>query len=167
MKHYFNGLDIIYLHPGEIVYSKTPVIVSTLLGSCISITMYCPINKFSAISHNLLPACRKCKEHTPTCKEPYKYVECTIIKMMEEFDKMKIRMEDIEIKVFGGADVLETLSLYKKNTVGNQNINSVISIFNKFNLKIMASDVGGIKGRKILFNTGTGEVFLNRMKNNE
>lgn len=48
----------------------------------------------------------------------------------------------------------------KKATVGTQNVIKAIDIIKKEGLIISSSEVGGIRGRKIYFYTGTGEVLL-------
>ena len=164
MKNLFGNLPIIYLHPGEIFYSSKPAIVTTVLGSCLSITMFNPKTKFSGISHCQLPFFTKWYNDKLKCNEPYKYVDCTITKMLEKFDKQNIKKEEIEIKIFGGGDVIvvkhETENL---NTIGRQNITAAIQTINNYQLSITASDVGGKEGRKIFFDTGTGELYLKRL----
>jgi len=88
--------------------------------------------------------------------------------MIKKFNEKGISNEEIELKLFGGADVLQTVSgMVKINTVGSQNINSATKTISEFNIKIAASDVGGERGRKLFFRSKTGEIFLNRLKNNE
>lgn len=168
MKPDFKNLPQFYLHPGEVYYSDKDIIISTVLGSCIAIIMYSNSIPFSGISHCQLPVCREPKNKCMNCSNPYKYVDCTIRKMLQKFNSMNIPIHDIQIKVFGGADAFINASNTQKNTtVGSQNINSVLTIMNEYNLKIVASDVGGRQGRKIYFRSKTGEVFLRRIENYE
>lgn len=168
MKPDFNNLPIIYLHPGEVCFSNKDVVVSTVLGSCISITMNSNGKPFSGISHCQLPTCKELNDKPLVCSEPYKYVDSTIKNMLKKFNENGISNSEIEVKIFGGADVLQTVAGKTKiNTIGSQNINSAIKTISEHNLKIIASDIGGERGRKIFFRSKTGEVFLNRLKNNE
>ncbi|MBI5664673.1 MAG: hypothetical protein HZC49_06265 [Nitrospirae bacterium] len=48
--------------------------------------------------------------------------------------------------------------------IGKQNIETVLKIIKTERLSLVASDVGGTDGRKIIFNTNTGEVLLKRLK---
>lgn len=45
----------IYLKPGEVVVARKPVLVSTVLGSCVAVTMFSPDCGFGAICHAMLP----------------------------------------------------------------------------------------------------------------
>lgn len=168
MKPDFTNLPIVYLHPGEVCYSDKDVVVSTVLGSCVAVSMYSKVIPYSGISHCQLPACKEPHDNCLNCPDSYKYVDCTIKRMLQKFNSRGIANKDIELKLFGGADVLQNVSgKIKINTVGSQNINAAIKTIGEFNIKIAASDVGGERGRKLFFRSKTGEIFLNRLKNNE
>ncbi len=161
------GLKNVYLHPGEACFSSKPIVVSTVLGSCLSVTMFSKKIKYAGISHCQLPYCKTCDNEGNDCADPFKYVSCTIKRMFKKFDELHINKYDIEVKLFGGADVLKTASPEKRiSTIGRQNIEMAVNTLAKYNITPIVTDVGGDLGRKIIFFTETGEVFLNRLKNN-
>jgi len=167
MKPDFKELQNVYIHPGEAVFSNNPIVVSTVLGSCLSVTMFSRKIKYAGISHCQLPDCRSCDLNCDNCSDPYKYVNCTINQMIKKFEEMKIQRKDIEVKIFGGADVLKNAPEEKRiSTVGRQNIQMALETLAKNNMSAITTDVGGTFGRKIFFLTETGEIFLNRLKNN-
>lgn len=167
MKPNFIGLTSIYLQPGEACFSSNPVVVNTVLGSCLSITMFSRKVKYAGMSHCQLPFSKQCGLRCNECKEPYKFVKCTIIQMIKKFEAMQIQRKDIEVKVFGGADVLKTTMEEKRiSTVGRQNIDMALETLANYNMDIKVIDVGGRFGRKMFFLTATGEIFLNRVNNN-
>jgi len=166
MKPDFSKLTNVYIQPGEACFTVNPIVVSTVLGSCLSITMFHKAKKLAGISHCQLPNNRNCDSACHTCSDPWKYVNCTIVHMIKKFDDLKINRKEIEVKLFGGADVLKTSHGEKKiSTVGRQNIQMAHEILSQHNMIISATDVGGRFGRKIFFLTETGEIFLNRLKN--
>jgi len=167
MKLNFDGKSVNYLHPGEVIFSKKPIIVSTILGSCLSITMFCKSKQFAGISHCQLPKCKEQDNVCNKCKEPFKYVDCSIKKMLKKFEQNKIETRDIEIKIFGAADVLNNSNNMKVHSIGKQNIIAIKKIVCEYKLNIAAIDIGGEHGRKIFFNSSTGDVYLHRMKPNE
>ena len=167
MKLNFKDMTVVYLHPGEVFFSKKSYVVSTVLGSCLAITMFCGRTKYGGISHCQLPSCKEASANCDDCSEPYKYVDCTITKMLQKFEQQNIQSGEIEVKIFGGADVLVNSNCSSKKSIGRQNIISAEKMIHKYNLKIVTSDVGGRQGRKIFFVSNKGEVFLRRMKNNE
>ena len=50
-----SGLPHVYLKPGELFLSREPAIVSTVLGSCVSITFFEPAASLGAMCHVMLP----------------------------------------------------------------------------------------------------------------
>jgi chemotaxis protein CheD len=154
----------VYLKPGEMHIAESPTVVSTVLGSCISVTMFCRALAVGAICHGLLPECKGLKDCTRACAEGFKYVNCSLQRMIERFRLLNINLSEIEVKVFGGADVL--LEEPNKGTalnVGRQNIESALQGIERAGLSLATYDVGGAFGRKILFYTHTGEIFLKRL----
>ncbi|MCL5237713.1 MAG: chemotaxis protein CheD [Nitrospirae bacterium] len=172
-------LPLVYLNPGEMHLSKKPGLVATVLGSCVSVTMFNQRLGTGAICHIVLPKC-KCKAncdndctkriHDPengcrrNCSNAFRYADCSIFKMMETFRSLGIDNDEIEVKLFGGSDMFPSDG--GKSTamnVGKQNIESALQGIELEGLKLTACDVGGSGGRKILFYTHTGEVFLKRL----
>lgn len=148
----------IYLKPGELYFTVNPSIVSTVLGSCISITMYNAEHHTSAICHALLP-----EEIIPG--DPYRYVDSSITAMLRQFNRHSISREEIQVKLFGGSDILPPgTNEYRTMTVGQQNILRARQCIKQEGLNLIASDVGGTSGRKILFHTHSGEVYLQRLR---
>lgn len=60
-------------------------------------------------------------------------------------------------KVFGGARMLKGQSEYFD--IGKRNIELATEMLKEANIKVVAQSTGGEKGRKIYFNTLTGEVL--------
>jgi len=61
----------IYLQPGDIFISEKSALISTLLGSCVAVTMFSPRLGVGAISHGILPSCKGKKpcEDDEYCQE--------------------------------------------------------------------------------------------------
>ena len=164
MKASFKDLPVIFLQPGEVFFSNKPVAVTTILGSCLSITMYCKKTKQGGISHCQLPYYKGVMNDSNST-ELYKYVDSTFEKMLQSFRELNIEKEDLEIKMFGGGDVIATQHERKNpKTIGRQNIMAAIQSIEKYDLSVTTSDVGGKQGRKIIFLANTGEIYLKRIK---
>ncbi|MRR55504.1 MAG: chemotaxis protein CheD [Deltaproteobacteria bacterium] len=151
-------IPTIYLKPGEQYFAVSPAIVSTVLGSCVSITMHSPEHGKSAICHAVLP-----EEIAPG--EPFRYVDSSIAAMLRQFDRHGIRKNALEVKLFGGADILAPgKNGFREMTVGKQNFLRAKQIINREQLNLLAYDVGGTRGRKIFFHTQSGLVYLKRLR---
>ncbi len=161
-------LPAVYLKPGEFSISDSPTIVTTVLGSCVSVTMFCPRLKLGAICHGLLPNCKDDGPCDNSCGNAFKYVNCSIRLMLQKFREYGVSDNEIEIKLFGGADMFSPADEGRRSaSVGKMNIQAAIKILDAEKLKVMKSDLGGMQGRKILFYTHNGTVLLKRVRRTE
>lgn len=155
----------VQLKPGEIYVADAPCLVSTLLGSCVAVTLYAPRNRIGAMCHALLPSCRE--DGRSACREHYRHVECAVGAMMDALRERGILCREIEAKVFGGADMFSVGPEGRwpdgRPTVGRQNIEKAGEILEAEGVRIAVGDVGGLQGRKVIFSPHTGEVFLKRL----
>jgi chemotaxis protein CheD len=158
-------LPALYLKPGEMHYTEHPTMITTVLGSCLSVTMFNRRRSLAAICHGLLPACNGKKKCTGDCRDGLKYVECSIRRMARLFEQFGVTRKEIEVKFFGGADMF-TSDIKKPGliSVGRQNVIAAKQTLASEGLILLTSDVGGPLGRKIVFYTDTGDVFLKRLK---
>lgn len=158
------NLPTVYLKAGEMHYSRQPSLVVTVLGSCLSVTMYDPKTGTGGICHGLLPECEDKNRCTPGCMQAFKYVDCSVRRMIRIFDKAGASRSEVEVKYFGGADMfarkIEKPGLV---SVGRQNIVTAEAILKREGFTISRQDVGGLRGRKLLFYTHTGDVLLKRL----
>ena len=107
--------------------------------------------------HALLPS--------GTLDDGFKYVDSTVNYMVEKIRTMGIVFENCEIKVFGGAEVIMSVQPNRKRlSVGRQNIQEANRLLESLGIVPKAADVGGKHGRKLYFNSHTGDVFLKRMQ---
>jgi chemotaxis protein CheD len=148
----------IFLKPGEVCISREPAVVSTILGSCVAITMFNERLKIGGICHALLP--EKGSFHDD---DDCRYVDSSIIYMLKKLEAMGIKRHEVEIKLLGGADVIDVTDT-KRPSVGKQNIERALEMMNTERLSLTLSDVGGTTGRKIHFYTHTGVVLLQRIQ---
>jgi chemotaxis protein CheD len=84
--------------------------------------------------------------------------------MIKVFNKYNISSESTEIKLFGGASVIgNNCNGSRAVSVGDNNIRTALQILKKAGLPVASSDTGGAIGRKLLFYTHTGEIYLKRL----
>lgn len=140
---------------------KNPTVVTTVLGSCVTVTFYCRARKIGAIFHAIMPVMPD-KEKNDPARNNYKYVDTSIQYIIRSLYSRGIKHNQIEAKVFGGAQAIFTGDIKP----GPTNIRVAFEILTAHKIKILASDVGGDKGRNLAFITDTGEVFVKTHKNN-
>lgn len=153
-------LPEVYLNPGEAYFARRPTMLKTLLGSCVGITFWSSRCRIGALCHGVLP-------RGPAgidAHEGYRYVDFAIRDLLRQFQECGITGSELQVKLFGGADVLSVgPALPGRPTVGYQNREVALEVLNREGLAVIASDLGGLAGRTIQFHTGTGEVLLKRL----
>ena len=67
-------------------------------------------------------------------------------------------------KIFGGASVIQAVP--HQINIGQRNISLAREMLKQKTIPIVSSDVGGLLGRKLKFETATGTVMIKRIKDN-
>jgi chemotaxis protein CheD len=141
-----------YLYPSALFAHLEPHMVDTILGSCVSICLYDKVKHIGGINHYMLPFWNGNGLASP------KYGNIAIEKLVEKMQQMGSKIENIQAKVFGGGEVVETqTNLFR---IGERNIEIAEKVLKDLKINIVAKSVGGKLGRKIRYNTSTGEVMM-------
>jgi chemotaxis protein CheD len=94
----------------------------------------------------------------------HRYVDYSIRYLAEQFDAIGAKRREIEVKVFGGADVLLIACAgMRRPSIGALNCEVALEVLCSEGFDVLASDLRGTDGRSIRFHTGTGEVLLRRL----
>lgn len=158
-------LPTIYLKPGEAHFSCDPTKVVTILGSCVSVIMYSNCTRTGAICHAVMPSADGLKSRKTSPGDTFQYVDTSVVWMLSQFEKAGIRRADIEVKIFGGAEIfMGGATAVSRLSVGRKNIETALKAIKEQKLKLKSWNVGGNKGRKVIFFTDTGDVFTKIVK---
>lgn len=141
-----------YLYPSALLVRTEPCVISTLLGSCVSVCLWDSRLQIGGMNHFLLPLWNG--EGLPSPK----FGNIAIQKLLDSLIEKGSAIQNIQAKVFGGADVLNM----RKNhfNIGARNIQKAHEMLEELKIPIMAESVGGQRGRKILFYPHIGEIRL-------
>ncbi len=139
-----------FLYPAALFASKDPYKVNTILGSCVAVCLYDPFLKTGGINHYMLPLWNGQGLASP------KYGNIAIEKLIEKMELYGSNPRKLKAKIFGGGEVIETnISQFH---IGERNIQIAIQILGDYKIPIVGKSVGGKLGRKIQFDTISGEV---------
>jgi chemotaxis protein CheD len=139
-----------FLYPSTLFVSREAHVVSTILGSCVAVCLYDTVLKYGGINHYMLPFWNGQGLATP------KYGNIAIHKLHEKMQSYGSMTRNLVAKVFGGGNIIE--SGIAQFMIGDRNIIIATDVLAELQINIISQSVGGSLGRKILFNTGTGEV---------
>jgi chemotaxis protein CheD len=139
-----------FLYPSALFVSTTPYQVNTILGSCISVCLWDPYSKVGGMNHYMLPFWNGQGLASP------KYGNIAIEKLIDKMISLGCKKNNLQAKVFGGGEVIETN--ITQFHIGERNIQIAKEILSEKNIPIIGFSHGGKLGRKIEFYTATGEV---------
>lgn len=150
-----------YLQPGELRIVRAPSILKSVLGSCVGITFHAPRLAVSALCHPMMPTLASKPFARTDLVAARRYVDYVIPEVAAIFESLGAARPEVEVKLFGGADVLA--SSRKGATVGRMNSENASRILEEEGFQVVASHLGGTRGIFIEFHTDTGEVLLRKL----
>jgi chemotaxis protein CheD len=156
-------LPEVYVQPGESHLVTEPAIMQTVLGSCVGITYLVPRLGIGALCHPMLPNCPAKALSDTSLAAGRRYVDFSIRDLARQLDARGARRSEVQVKVFGGADVLVVVNAASRPTVGRLNCEAALRVLRDEGFDVAASSLGGTSGVKLRFHTGTGEVLLRRL----
>jgi chemotaxis protein CheD len=158
-----NALAEVYVQPGEAHLATQPTIFRTVLGSCVGVIFLAPPRGIGALCHPMLPELPKKQARQMNWEQACRYVDFTIRDMARRFDELGVPRSEVQIKLFGGGDVLMVTEGSNRPTVGKLNCEAALRVLEEEDLNVVASSLGGTSGLRIQLHTGTGEVLLYRL----
>lgn len=143
----------VYLHPGKLHLSGDPCTVTTILGSCVAVCLWDPGANVGGINHYLLPYWVESENASP------RFGNIAIRSLIDGVLGLGADATRLRAKIFGGACVLTALQAARSH-LGDQNIDVARKLLGDEGIRIVGSDVGGQRGRKLLFNLDDGEAWV-------
>lgn len=139
-----------YLLPGAYIVTAEPMLVSTILGSCVAVALTDPKTKISGLCHYLLS--RLGDAAGPIAR----YGDQAIPILVDEMVGLGANPRSIIAKIYGGANVLGNVSIGLE--VGKKNISIARELLGSMKIPIVKEDIGGDRGRKLLMTTDTFDI---------
>ena len=143
---------LVKVYPGEYqVTSKLDETLVTVLGSCVSACIRDPVTGFGGMNHFMLAEDQDGKWGTEVMSA--RYGNYAMEKLINELIKAGCPRERMEIKVFGGGNVIDS-----RQAVGTKNAEFVLRYLADEGLKCTAKDLGGDFPRRIQYTPASGRV---------
>ena len=138
-----------FLKPGYIYLPEKPTVISTVLGSSVSVSLYDKTLAIGGMNHFLFPVVDTGKQTTSL------YGNIAVLTLIRMMLKNGSALSNLEAQIFGGA----YNSVDSSRDIGRDNCKTARHILNQKQIKIVSEDVGGEMGRKIVFNTLNNEIL--------
>ena len=151
----------ITIHIGEICGSAEPIVIHTLLGSCVAVCLFDPVKRIGAMNHIFLPGRADMKHFDAPARFSINAMELLINRMMN----LGADRRRFTAKTFGGAHMFPKIST--ENGIGRKITEVVVAFLRKESIRLVNSDFGGRQGRQIYFHTDTGDVFVRLVRSSQ
>ena len=138
-----------YLHTGHIFASAEPSIVTTVLGSCVSVCLWDVENGIGGLNHYLLPY--RIGETSANSR----FGSLATVELIERVEALGARRRHLRAHIVVGSAILtgrESASL------GRLNADLATDMLRDARIAVVSTDVGGTRGRKVTFHTGSGDM---------
>ncbi len=148
-----------FVQPGCIFISREPHLLSTVLGSCVSVCIWDPILGFGGMNHYI---------HSKpfNTEQNAKFGTISIPYMIKTMIKMGSQKYNLKSHIVGGSQN----SGMGSSLIGKENIKIAETLLKKYCIDIITFDIGGEQGRKVVFDTATGEILIykvNKLREND
>jgi len=141
---------------------RSPHVLVTVLGSCVAVTMLHRKTGLAGMCHAMLP---EMGAGGGEALGAYRYLDRALDHMVHWFGARAVPLDELEVKVFGGADVLGRVTGPRLHglTVGAQNVAALGRLLEAHGLTTLRSALGGREGLKLFFDTESGDVLVRRL----
>lgn len=143
----------VYLHPGEVFAAADPSVVTTILGSCVAACIWDPARRVGGANHYLLPY------WVGNGFSSARFGNVAVHDLVERLLRLGSRKSDLQAKVFGGACVIDAFA-GRGEHLGTKNVEMGLKALRHEGIPVVAEDVGGRRGRRIVFHTDTGVALV-------
>lgn len=168
-----NNFPKVTVPVGGFYATDSPTLITTSLGSCVSVTMFDPVAKIGGLNHIVLPGNfieNECEQMLE--EEDSRYGIFSMEKLLYKMESLGADRKNLQIKIFGASLInsdkkeqdLRSETNYSIN-VQKQNIEFVKAFLSMARLKIHDELIFQKEALRITLNTLNGEVEVKRIKN--
>lgn len=132
----------IYLHPGHISFTTEHAVISTVLGSCVSVCLFDEEHTAAGMNHYLLP-------ERAARGDLARFGDSANELLLERFLKIGVPLPRLRAKVFGGA----SMGGPRAGNLPGRNVDVAVDFLRSKGIPLVSRDTGGVRGRKLIFRT--------------
>ena len=143
--------------PGEFYVTRESELITTVLGSCVSVCVYDPVLRIGGMNHFMLPSGNGMD--LDIVGKSFRYGDVAMERMLNVLFTNGADRKRIVFKAFGGGHVMARMT-----DIGELNIAFLKKFMSLEGYKLEAEDLSGPYPRKVVFFPETGRVLVKRLK---
>ena len=145
----------VVLQPGEYCVGHAGHRIRTLLGSCVSITLWQRERQVGAMSHILLSR----RPGPRAVVLDARYAEEALSLMLRDLARWHVTPEECEAKLFGGGDMFPGHMRGEAMQVGRSNGEAARRLVRAHGIPVVSESLFGEGHRNVVFDIATGHVW--------
>jgi two-component system chemotaxis response regulator CheB len=154
----------VFLQPGEYFAGDASHRIRTLLGSCISITLWSPLARVGAMSHCLLPTRGRADvdgvRGLALRELDARYADEALHLMLHELERRHVRASQCRAKVFGGGDMFPAQKHAGVVAVGRRNGEAARELLQAHGIELVSENLFGEGHRQMVFDVASGGRYV-------
>ena len=155
------SIDTVVLAAGDFYFGHGATRISTLLGSCVSITLWHPRKRIGGMCHYMMTSRTPGKGGASATSASLdgRYADEAFAVFLQNVEQAGTRPSEYQAKLFGGADMFGTAKGSTMN-IGERNIAFGRELLLAKHIALVAEHIGGSGRRKLHFDVWSGDVWL-------
>jgi chemotaxis protein CheD len=153
------GVTDIFLQPGECFVGDATYRIRTLLGSCVSMTLWHPRRRIGAMSHFLLSA-----RAGESLELDGRYGNEAMRLLLRALVAAGVRPSECQAKIFGGGDMFPGRPRTFRVNIGHGNGETARRLLREYRIPIISESLFGQGYRNIVFDVATGDVWSRQVR---
>lgn len=138
---------------GDIYFGDTPEKISTLLGSCVAITLWHPRLRIGGMCHVVVPDMTKLNGDT-------RYPNCAVRHFVKKIACHSTHAKEYIVGIYGGGNMFPDINIAQKKQIGFRNIECMKEIMHKSGFNISDKHIGGSEYRRVSLHLESGQVSI-------
>lgn len=136
--------------PGHLYVAFEPSLIRCVLGACVSVAIWDRRLAIGGMTHFIRPRTRDRSKATA------QYGNVGMSALVRILEQRGSRRTDLEAQIFGGAHHPSEPS----GGHSDANVKQARKSLKRFGIPVVSEDIGGVRGRKLVFDTRTGHAAI-------
>lgn len=154
-----------YLHPGQVLVTREACAITTILGSCVSVCLFDVEKRFGGINHFMLP------NWVGKGRASARFGNIAVATLVDGMLFEGASARSLKAKLFGGSHLFSGTEEVRDSPLGGalglRNIQVAREELHSLGVEIVAEDVGGHLGRKLIFHSDDGSIKVKQLRRSE
>jgi chemotaxis protein CheD len=145
-----------FLHAGQVFVSGQGQSIVLILGSCVGVCIWDPVNTIGGATHYMLPSWDGKGLQSP------RYGDVAVSVLLQKLLEAGANREQLRARLFGGGCLFDSMRESGSNNeqhLGSRNVDVALEMLMKARIPVVSTAVGADRGQRIVFRTDSGEFL--------